>query len=100
MMTDNRLTTINQMILAVIFGLGLLMVIFALLFLHASPTAQTLTIVGTLITQLGTVVIMQNTHFFKTPDPSPTGAPTNATTINAQTVNHSITPGSSLPPVV
>lgn len=99
MVTDSRLITINQMILATIFGVGLLMVIFALLFLPTSPTASVLTIVGTLITQLGTVVIMQNTHFFKPnqTDPASPGVTNHApvTNIHAQTVSH----GGNVPPI-
>lgn len=106
MMTDSRLVTINQMILATIFGVGLLMVIFALLFLPTSPTASVLTIVGTLITQLGTVVIMQNTHFFKSTPPDAAAGTTPlvpvigetphvGTQINAQTVYH----GGTVPPI-
>lgn len=106
-MTDSRLSSINQMILACIFGVGLLLVIFALLFWPSKPDTQALTIVGTLLTTLGTVVVMQNTHFFKsgssdtpgTPGITPlvplNGDPHVGTQINAQTVYH----GGSVPPV-
>ena len=93
--TNERLKIINQMVLAVVFGIGLLLVIFALLFVPSKPDSQVLAIVGTLLTTLGTVVVMQQTHFFKSPDISypPTGDPNDTT----KTVNHPPADGSGSP---
>jgi hypothetical protein len=70
---NSRLVTINQMILACMFGLGLLGFLFALMFSTRQLDQVTTTIVSNLLSVLGTVVVMQNTHFFKSgvPDPVP-----------------------------
>lgn len=64
-MSDTRLNAINQMVLAVIFGVGLLCFLFALVFSPQKMDQVTITIVSNLLSVLGTVVVMQNTHFFK-----------------------------------
>ena len=102
----SRLTMINQMILAIIFGIGLLLVIFALLFLPTKPDAQILTVVGTLLTTLATVVVMQNTHFFKSGNDTPTVPTTSVTHVynvptqtptNGVPVNVQIQPSTARP---
>lgn len=98
-MTDSRLVTINQMILAVLFGVGLLGFMFALVFAPQKLDQVTTTIVSNLLSVLGTVVVMQNTHFFKSSQPDMTAGSTPltpvtgdtphvGTQINAQTVYH------------
>ena len=89
-MTDARLVTINQMILAVIFGVGFIGLLFALLFINPAPSPAVLTLATSVVSVIGTVVVMQNTHFFKnTTDPSGGSNVPSTTTIHAQTVYHS-----------
>lgn len=108
-MTDSRLVTINQMILAVIFGVGVIGFLFVMLLVPSKElNAVAVTMISNLLSVLGTVVVMQNTHFFKSALPDTPGTPGVVplvpvtgdpphveTQINAQTVYH----GGSMPPV-
>jgi flagellar basal body-associated protein FliL len=68
-LSDNRLRIINQMVLAVLFAVGLLAFLFVLLLLPQKDLNQVyVTIVSNLLSIIGTVVVMQQTHFFKSPD--------------------------------
>lgn len=92
-LSDARLKIVNQMILAVIFAVGFLAFLFVLLLVPQKDLNQTyVTIVSNLLSILGTVIVMQQTHFFKAADPSPsssTGVPPNVgTQINANSVVH------------
>lgn len=68
-MTDSRLNTIAQIILAMIFGVGLIAFLFALVFSSTKMDQITVTIVSNLLSVLATVIVMQNSHFFKSSVP-------------------------------
>lgn len=74
-MSDYRLKELNQMILAVLFGVGLLAFLFVLVLVPQRDLNQVaVTMISNLLSVLGTVVVMQNTHFFKTPEYEPTSS--------------------------
>lgn len=64
-MTDARLTTIAQIVLALVFSIGLLVFMGLLLFSTVKLDADAKIIISSLLSILGAVVMMQNSHFFK-----------------------------------
>lgn len=78
-----------------LIAIAVLALIFAVKF-PASLNVQLLALLGSIVTVGGTLLgVMVHSLFDKspiTPDPPVPGAPTNATTINAQSVTHSINP--------
>jgi flagellar basal body-associated protein FliL len=98
-MQNSRLLIINQMILALLTLVAVLAFLFVLVLVppaNLNPTV--IAIITSILSVLTTVVVMQQTHFFKSgvPDPTPPQGVSNvpSTTINAQTVYH----GDSQPP--
>lgn len=92
MLTDSRLLTINQMILALVTLMAVLAFLFLLVLVPpASLNPTVVTLITSILSVMTTVVVMQQTHFFKVPtQPESTTPPgiTHATTINAQTVHN------------
>jgi ABC-type branched-subunit amino acid transport system permease subunit len=66
MISDNRLLTINQMILALLTLVAVLAFLFVLVLVPTANLNQTVvTIITSILSVLTTVVVMQQTHFFK-----------------------------------
>lgn len=76
MMSDTRLLTINQMILAFITLVAVLAFLFVLVLVPQQQlNATVVTLITTVLTVLTTVLVMQQTHFFKSPSASPGDTP-------------------------